>query len=103
MMETKVERYNRRTVSAGELADALEQEHAQGWLVQSAENDGDDYVITFEREKKCNPDILKASRKQRIAKGSGTSVQEVNQLLKQFEEMKKMMKLMGSGKMKLPF
>ena len=36
----------------GELADALEQEHAQGWLVQSAENDGDDYVITFEREKK---------------------------------------------------
>ena len=46
-----------------------------------------------------NPDILKASRKIRIAKGSGRSVEEVNRLLKQFEEMKKMMKLMKNGKM----
>ena len=51
MMETKVERYNRKTVSAGELADALHAEGKAGWIVQSAENDGDDYVITFEREK----------------------------------------------------
>ncbi len=46
-----------------------------------------------------NPDILKASRKIRIAKGSGRSVEEVNRLLKQFEEMKKMMKMMKNGKM----
>ena len=50
-----------------------------------------------------HPDILKASRKQRIAKGSGASVEEVNRLLKQFESMKEMMKKMSSGNMKMPF
>ena len=41
-----------------------------------------------------NPDILNGNRKKRIAMGSGTSVQEVNQLLKQFNQMRKMMKMM---------
>ncbi|MDW3209467.1 MAG: signal recognition particle protein [Reichenbachiella sp.] len=41
------------------------------------------------------PDLLNGSRKQRIAKGSGTSIQEVNQLLKQFDQMRKMMKTMN--------
>lgn len=50
MAETKIERYNRRTVSAGELADALSAEGNAGWIVQSAEYDGDDFVVTFERE-----------------------------------------------------
>ena len=50
-----------------------------------------------------NPEILKASRKIRIAKGSGRSVEEVNRLLKQFEEMKKMMKMMQNGNFKMPF
>ena len=50
-----------------------------------------------------NPDVLKASRKMRIAKGSGRSVEEVNRLLKQFEEMKKMMKMMKNGNFKMPF
>ncbi len=48
-----------------------------------------------------NPDKINPSRKNRIAKGSGTSVQQVNQLLKQFEDMRKMMKMMnkmGGGK-----
>jgi len=48
-----------------------------------------------------NPDIINPSRKTRIAKGSGTTIQQVNQLLKQFEEMRKMMKTMnkmGGGK-----
>ena len=53
-------------------------------------------MTPYERK---NPDILKASRKIRIAKGSGRTVEEVNRLLKQFEEMKKMMKLMKNGKM----
>jgi len=44
--------------------------------------------------------LIKGSRKQRIAKGSGTSVQQVNKLLKQFEKMQKSMKKMGGGKMK---
>lgn len=50
-----------------------------------------------------HPEILKASRKQRIAKGSGRSVEEVNRLLKQFEQMKLMMKQMKNGNLKLPF
>ena len=58
---------------------------------------------------KKNPEIIQASRKKRIAVGSGTSIQEVNRLLKQFEDMKKMMKQMtgmaqgkGKKKMKMP-
>jgi signal recognition particle subunit SRP54 len=50
-----------------------------------------------------NPDILKASRKVRIAKGSGRSVQEVNALLKQFDQMKDMMKNINNGNFKMPF
>ncbi|TCP29153.1 signal recognition particle subunit FFH/SRP54 (srp54) [Scopulibacillus darangshiensis] len=50
-------------------------------------------------KEKAEPDIINASRKKRIAVGSGTSIQEVNRLLKQFKDMKKMMKqMMGSGK-----
>lgn len=47
-----------------------------------------------------NPEIIKASRRQRIAKGSGTTVQQVNQLLKQFEQSKEMMKQLKNGKFK---
>ncbi len=50
-----------------------------------------------------HPEILKASRKQRIASGSGRSVEEVNRLLKQFESMRTMMKQLSNGNMKLPF
>ncbi len=51
---------------------------------------------------RSNPSIIDASRKKRIGKGSGTSVQEVNQLLKQFNQMSKMMKMMqGSGGKKM--
>ena len=47
-------------------------------------------------EERKNPDILRASRKERIAKGSGTTVVDVNRLLKQFEQMKVQMKQMSS-------
>ena len=60
-------------------------------------------VLSMTPYERKHPEILKASRKQRIAKGSGTTVTEVNQLLKQFEEMKKMMKMMNNGNFKLPF
>lgn len=60
-------------------------------------------VLSMTPYERKHPEILKASRKQRIAKGSGTTVTEVNQLLKQFEEMKKMMKMLGNGNFKLPF
>jgi signal recognition particle subunit SRP54 len=50
-----------------------------------------------------NPKLLNASRKRRIAAGSGTEVQDVNALLKQFREMQRMMKMIGSGRMpKIP-
>jgi len=45
-----------------------------------------------------NPDLLNGSRKRRIARGSGTTVQDVNQLARQFREMQKMMKQIGSGR-----
>ena len=54
-------------------------------------------------EERHNPDIIKASRKQRIAKGCGLTVTDVNRLLNQFEDMKKMMKMLGNGSLKLPF
>jgi signal recognition particle subunit SRP54 len=54
-------------------------------------------------EERRNPRVLNASRRQRIAKGSGTSVQDVNKLLKSYEEMKELMKRLKHGKLKLPF
>jgi signal recognition particle subunit SRP54 len=47
---------------------------------------------------RSHPAIIRASRKKRIAAGSGTSIQEVNRMLKQFTQMQKMMKRMGKGK-----
>jgi signal recognition particle subunit SRP54 len=49
-------------------------------------------IRSMTKQEKTNPKIIDASRKRRIAKGSGTTVQEVNRLLKQFDEMQKMMK-----------
>lgn len=76
-------------------------------------------IQSMTKKERQNPDILNGPRKRRIAKGSGTSIQEINKLLKQFEEMKNMMKMMngmakgkkgfgglgglGGGKFKLPF
>ena len=60
-------------------------------------------VLSMTPEERRDPSILKASRKKRIADGSGTTVTDVNRLLNQFEEMKKMMKMMGNGNFKMPF
>lgn len=60
-------------------------------------------ILSMTPYERKNPNILKASRKERIAKGSGTSVTEVNALLKQFEESKKLMKMFNNGNLKLPF
>ena len=60
-------------------------------------------VLSMTPKERRHPEIIKASRKTRIAAGSGTSVQEVNKLLQQFDQMKKMMKQFTSGNMKLPF
>lgn len=60
-------------------------------------------VLSMTPKERRNPEIIKASRKTRIAKGSGTSVQEVNKLLQQFDQMKKMMKQFSKGNFKMPF
>ena len=60
-------------------------------------------ILSMTPEERKNPQIIKATRKKRIALGSGRSVQEVNKLLEQFEQMRKMMKQMSSGNLKLPF
>ena len=60
-------------------------------------------VLSMTPEERHNPEIIKASRKQRIAKGCGLTVTDVNKLLTQFEEMKKMMKMIGKGNFKMPF
>ena len=60
-------------------------------------------VLSMTPKERRNPEIIKASRKERIAKGSGTTVQQVNKLLTQFEQSKKMMKMMSNGNFKMPF
>ena len=60
-------------------------------------------ILSMTPKERKNPDILKATRKQRIARGSGRSVEEVNRLLNQFDNMKKMMKQLNSGNFKMPF
>ncbi len=54
-------------------------------------------IYSMTPKERENPDIINGSRRMRIAKGSGTTVQEVNRLLKQFEEYKKMMKMLSGG------
>ncbi|NBC01034.1 MAG: signal recognition particle protein, partial [Bacteroidetes bacterium] len=59
-------------------------------------------ILSMTIEERLNPSVIDGSRRRRIAKGSGARVRDVNQLLKQFKEMKKMMKsmskLMGKGR-----
>ena len=63
------------------------------------------YSMTLEERR--NPDLLNPSRKHRLAKGAGVDISEVNRMVKQFNEMKKMMKMMGKGgrrgKFRMPF
>jgi signal recognition particle subunit SRP54 len=60
-------------------------------------------VLSMTPYERRHPECLKNTRKQRIAKGSGRSVEEVNRLLKQFDQMKDMMKKMSNGNMQMPF
>jgi signal recognition particle subunit SRP54 len=55
-------------------------------------------ILSMTPEERRHPRILNASRKRRVARGSGTTVQEVNALLRQFRQMQQMMKQLGRGK-----
>jgi signal recognition particle subunit SRP54 len=56
-------------------------------------------ITSMTPEERANPSIINGSRRRRIARGSGTSIQAVNQLVKQFGQMRKLMKQMSQGKM----
>ena len=56
-------------------------------------------ISSMTPEERSNPDIINSSRRQRIAKGSGKSLQEVNRLIKQFDQTRKMMKMLSGNKM----
>ena len=57
-------------------------------------------ILSMTRRERDNPDLINGSRRRRIATGSGTTVEDVNRLLKQFDQMKKMMKQFSGGGMK---
>ena len=74
--------------------------------VIDAQKKNEAIILSMTRMERRNPDILNASRKRRIAAGSGSTVQDVNLLLKQFDQARQMMKqMMGGrkGKMRMPF
>ena len=56
-------------------------------------------IYSMTPAERANPDMINASRRERIARGSGTNIQEVNRLMKQFEQMRKMMKTVAGGKL----
>src|SRR5205823_2410452 len=55
-------------------------------------------ILSMTKEERRNPDIMNGSRRKRVARGSGTAVQEVNQLLEQFGEMRNVIRQVSSGK-----
>ena len=87
----------------GNVKDLLAMVPGMGKALRGVDIDDDAFkhieaiIRSMTPDERQHPDKLNGSRKNRIAKGSGTSVQEVNQLLKQFGEMKKMMKMMNAG------
>ena len=60
-------------------------------------------ILSMTKKERNDPSILNYSRKQRIANGSGTTIQEINQLIKQFDQTKQLMKQLKGGKRRFPF
>ena len=97
----------------GNIKDLMSMIPGVGKAVKDIDIDDDSFtgieaiIHSMTLAERQNPEMLDGSRKQRIAKGSGTSTTEVNKLVKQFDEMRKMMKQMnsgkGMGKGKMPF
>ncbi|HSP12499.1 MAG TPA: hypothetical protein VLO29_08225, partial [Salegentibacter sp.] len=92
----------------GSMKDLLGMIPGAGKMLKDVDIDDDAFkgieaiIHSMTPEERSDPKIINSSRKKRISKGSGTTVQEVNQLLKQFNQMGKMMKMMqGSGGQKM--
>jgi signal recognition particle subunit SRP54 len=95
----------------GNIKDLMGMVPGMGQAVKDADISNDSFkpieaiIQSMTLKERQNPDILNPTRKNRIATGSGTSIQQVNGLLKQFEDMRKMMRMMNKvqdGKMKMP-
>ena len=97
----------------GNIKDLIGLLPGMGKMMKDVDIDNDSFkpieaiILSMTPKERNNPELLNGSRKQRIAKGSGTSVQQVNNLLKQFNDMRKIMKKMNSmggkkGKRGLP-
>jgi signal recognition particle subunit SRP54 len=78
-----------KLVSSPEIEEALESDQLK--YIEAI-------ILSMTKEERQNPDIMNGSRRKRVARGSGTTVQEVNQLLEQFGEMRGMIRQMSSGK-----
>jgi len=87
----------------GNIKDLMGMVPGMGKMVKDVDVDDDAFkhieaiITSMTPKERANPKIINSSRKKRIGKGSGTSIQQVNQLLKQFEQMGKMMKMMQGG------
>jgi signal recognition particle subunit SRP54 len=87
----------------GNMKDLMGMIPGMGKALKGVEVDDDAFkgieamIKSMTKEERINPTILNGSRRKRIASGSGTSIQEVNQLIKQFGQMGKMMKMMQGG------
>ncbi len=87
----------------GNMKDLMGMIPGAGKMMKDVDIDDDAFkgiesiIYSMTPKERSKPTIINASRKKRIAKGSGTSVQEVNQLMKQFNQMSKMMKMMQGG------
>lgn len=87
----------------GNLKDLLGMMPGVGKAIKDIDIDDDAFksleamIASMTPEERGNPEIIDTSRRKRIAKGSGTTIQEVNQFMKQFDQMKKMMKMMSGG------
>jgi signal recognition particle subunit SRP54 len=95
----------------GNIKDLMGMVPGMGQAVKDVDISNDSFkpieaiIQSMTLKERQNPDILNPARKNRIAAGSGTSIQQVNGLLKQFEDMRKMMRMMNKvqdGKMKMP-
>ncbi|MGH8770740.1 MAG: signal recognition particle protein, partial [Burkholderiales bacterium] len=80
----------------GEIGQALQQAPAAEKEIARIEG----IINSMTQLERAKPEVIKASRKRRIAAGAGVSVQEVNRLLNQFEQAQKMMKMMSKGGVK---
>ena len=87
----------------GNMKDLMRMIPGAGKMLKDVDIDDDAFrhieamIYSMTPDERSKPALINASRKKRIGKGSGTSVQQVNQLLKQFDQMSKMMKMMQGG------